>query len=131
METFLQAVALALIGVILILVLGKQRQDMALLLSLGVCTAVCIAGAGYLGAVVDFLRELRSLGELDREFLTILLKCCGIGFLSELAGLICADAGQNALSRAVQMLANAAILFLSLPLLRQLVTLLQEVLGQI
>ncbi len=131
METFLQAVGLTLIGVLLALVVGKQNRDISLLLSLGICAMVCIASAGYLSSLVDLLGEIRILGGLDREFLTILLKCAGIGFLAELAGLICSDAGESAMGKAVQILANCAVIFLSLPLIRQLLELLKEVLGQV
>lgn len=131
METFLQSVALVLIGVILSLVVGRQSRDMSLLLSLGVCAGVCIAASGYLSSLIDFLGEIRSLGGLDSAFLSILLKCAGIGFLAELAGLICADAGESAMAKAIQILANAVVLFLSLPLLRKMVELLEEVLSQI
>lgn len=131
METFLQAVGLALIGVVLTLIVGKQSRDMALLLSLGVCAAVCIGAAGYLSPLMDFLGEIRALGGLDREFLSILLKCAGIGYLAEIASLICSDAGESAMGKAVQILANAAVIFLSLPLMRRLLELLEEVLGQV
>lgn len=128
MELFLRSVALVLVAVLLTMVL-RQQHEIGVLLSLGVCTAVCIAAAGMLNPVLEFLQELRRVGELDSGFLTILLKSAGIGFLSELAALICSDAGENAMAKAVQMLANAATLLLSLPLLRQVLTILEEVLG--
>lgn len=131
METFLQAVGLVLVGVVLALLVGKHSREMGLLLSLAVCTGVCIAAAGYLGQLTDFLSEVRILGNLDREFLGILLKCAGIGFLAEIAALICGDAGQSAMGKALQLLANAAVIFLSLPLLRRMLELLEEVLGQV
>lgn len=131
MEQFLQAVGLALVGVILALVVGKQSRDMSLLLSLGICCGICLTAAVYLTPVMEFLREIRKLGGIDSSFLAVLLKAAGIGFLAELAGLICADAGESAMGKAVQILANAAILWISLPMLRQLVTLLEEVLGKI
>lgn len=131
MELFLRAAAVVLVGVILTLVVTKQRPDMGLVLSLGICCCVCIAAAGYLETMLDFLGEIRMTGNLDRSVLSILLKCAGIGFLSELAGLICADAGQNAMAKALQILANAAVIYLSIPMLRQLLQLLEEVLGQI
>lgn len=120
-----------LIGVVLTLLIGRQNRDMSVLLSLGICAAVCIAGGGYLGALMDFLGEIRVMGGLDREFLSVLLKCAGVGFLAELAGLICADAGEGAMAKAIQILANAAVIFLSLPLLRRMIELLEEVLGQV
>lgn len=129
MTVFVQAVGLALMGVILVLLIGRQSRDLSILLSLGICAGLLIAAAGYLGELVSFLTELRILGGLDQEFLSILLKCTGIGYLSEIAALICADAGENAMARALQILANAAVLFLSLPLMRQMLELLEEVLS--
>lgn len=131
METFLQAVGLVLVGVVLTQVLGKGSREMGLLLSLAVCAGVCIGAAGYLSSLTDFLGEIRVLGSLDREFLGILLKCAGIGFLAEIATLICSDAGQSAMGKALQIMANAAVIFLSLPLLRRMLELLEEVLGRV
>lgn len=131
MELFLRAAAMVLVGVILTLLVNRQSPDLGLMLSLGICCCVCIAGAEYLGTIVDFLGEIRILGNLDKAALSILLKCAGIGFLGELAGLICADAGQNAMAKALQLLANAAVLYLSIPMLRQLLSLLEEVLGRV
>ena len=128
MELFLRATALVLLGVILILVLQRSRE-MGLLVSLGICVSVILAAVSMLEPVLDFLKELRRLGGLDREFLNILLKCAGIGMIGEVAALICADAGETAMAKAVQLLTNGAMLLLSLPLLRQMVRLLEEVLG--
>ena len=131
METFLQAVGLVLVGVVLTLVVGKNSRELGLLLSLAVCTGICIGAVGYLNALTGFLGEIQVLGHLDREFIGILLKCAGIGFLAEIASLICGDAGQSAMGKAIQILSNAAVIFLSLPLLRRMLELLEEVLGSV
>lgn len=131
MEQFLQAIALVLVAVIVTIVVGRQSRDISLVLSLAVCVVVLLAGAAFLEPVMEFLQEVQALGNLDKQFLTILLKAAGIGLLSEIAGLICSDAGESAMGKAIQMLANAAIAWISLPLLRQLLALLEEVLGQI
>ncbi len=131
MELYLQASAIILLAVILILLLGKQSKDISLVLSMGVCCLVCVSASVFLEPIVTFLKDLRKLGDLDSSLVSVLLKCAGIGFLSELIGLICADAGESALGKALQFLSNGVILFLSLPLLRQLVSILEEVLMQI
>ncbi len=118
-----------LLAVILILLLGKQSKDISLVLTMGVCCLVCASAGVFLEPVVSFLKDLRKLGNLDSN--SVLLKCAGIGFLSELIGLICSDAGESALGKALQFLSNGVILFLSLPLLRQLVSILEEVLMQV
>lgn len=130
MEVFLEASALALAAVILIPVV-KQSGELGTLLSLGVCAMICISAGILLEPVIEFLEELRQAGELDSGFLAVLLKACGIGLLSQLAGMICADAGETAMGKAVGLLANTAVLLLSLPMLRQLLELLEEVLGRI
>lgn len=129
METFLRGVALVLVGVILSIIVSRQNKDLGVLLSIGVCTMTCISAAVYLENLTDFLEHILILSDINREYLSILLKCTGIGLLSELAGLICIDAGESSMSKALQLLANGAILFLSLPLLEKLIELLEEVLG--
>ena len=128
MELFLKSTALVLAAVILALVLGKNRE-MGTLLSLAACAAVCTAAAAMLEPAMDLLEELRLLGGLSREFLRILLKSAGIGIIGELAAMICTDAGEHAMAKAVGLLSNTALLLLSLPLIRRLMELLEEVLG--
>ena len=131
MAEYLQWTALILIGLILSMVLGRQSRDMSLLLTLAVCVLVCLGALEFLEPVTALLRELRQLGELDSEAVSILLKAAGIGLLSELAGLLCADAGENALGKVLQIFSDAAILWLSLPLFRQIIGLIGEVLAKI
>ena len=131
MAEYLQWTAVVLIGLILSIVLGKRSRDMGLLLTLAVCVLVCLGALEFLRPVTELLRELRRLGGLDSESVSILLKAAGIGLLSELAGLLCADAGEGALGKALQLLSNAAILWLSLPLFRQIIGLIGEVLAEI
>ena len=129
MGEYLRFAAVGLIGLILALVVGRQSKDMSLLLTLAVCVLVCIAAMGFLEPVTELLRELRRLGNLDSGAVTIALKCAGIGLISELIGLLCADAGQSAMGKALELLSAAAILWLSLPLIREILKLIEEVLS--
>lgn len=130
MGEYIRLAALVLIGFFLSLVIGRQQKDMSLLLTLAVCVAVCAGAMEFWEPVTEFLRQVRRLGELDSQAVSILLKSAGIGLLSELAGLLCADAGQGALGKALQMLSSAVILWLSLPLFQQILTLIEGVLAQ-
>lgn len=131
MADYLRWTAGALIGLILSLVISKQSKDMSLLLTLAVCILVCLGALEFLEPATELLRELRRLGGLDSEAVSILMKAALIGLLSELMGLICADVGEGALGKALQILSNAAVLWLSIPLLRQLITMVGEVLAEI
>ena len=129
MGEYLRWAAVVLVGVILALVVSRQSRDMSLLLTLAVCALVCTAALGFIEPVMELLRELRRLGNLDSGAVSIALKCAMIGLLSELIGLLCADAGEAAMGKALELLSAAAIVWLSLPLIRELLTLIEGVLS--
>ena len=128
MELYLQSTALVLIAVVLGLMVSQQHKPLAVLLSLAACCLICISAVRYFSPVVDLLEKLRDLADISNQMLSILLKAAGISLLAELASLICADAGENALGKVAQLLSNGVILWISLPLMEELIELLQEVL---
>lgn len=131
MDIFLKAAAMAMICVILYLILSKQNKDIAVLLTLAASCAIIMTAAGYLSPVFDFLRRLLTLSNMDSQFAQILVKATGIGILAELASMICTDAGNAALGKAVQLLSTAIILWMSLPLFSNLIELINKLLGEI
>lgn len=131
MSVFLQGAAAVLLTVIMVLALGNHGKQTALLLILAVCAMLGILAIGYLQPVLDFVRHLKAVGHLDGGMLQILLKAVGIGLIGELASLICADTGNAALGKALQILSAAVILRLSVPLLEQLLQLLEQIMGEV
>ena len=131
MGLFWKAAGAVLIAVVLGLSLGKQEKDFAVLLTLAVCCMVMAIAVSYLEPVLDFLRELEALGDLQGDMLGILLKAVGIGLVAEIAGMVCIDAGNGSLGKQLQMLGSAAILYLSIPIFSALLSLIQEILGEL
>ena len=131
MVSFWQGAALVLLAVILALALDKQEKEMGLLLTLAVCCMISGLALSYLRPVVSFINQLQTIGQLNSEMLQILLKVVGIGLIGEIAGLICADAGKAAMGKALQLLSAAVILWRSLPLLSELLELVQRILGEV
>lgn len=131
MTGFWQGAAAVLLAVVLLLALGKQGKEAGLLLSIAVCCMLGGLALSYLEPVVALVQRLQDMTELDSEMLQILLKAVGIGLIGEIASLICADAGNAALGKALQFLSAAVILWLSLPLVNALLELLQEMLGEV
>lgn len=131
MGMFWKAAGAVLIAVVLGLALGKQEKDFSMLLTLTVCCMVMVIAVTYLEPVLDFLRELEALGDLQGDILGILLKAVGIGLVAEIAGMVCADAGNGTLGKQLQLLGSAAILYLSIPIFSALLSLIQEILGEL
>lgn len=128
MDTFIKATAGVLITLILCLVLAKQGKDLSILLVLLVSCMVLSTALTYLQPVLDFFDRLTVIGKLNTELIGILLKAVGIGLLAEIAGLICADAGNSALGKTLQIMASAVILALSVPIFTQLLELIETLL---
>ena len=131
MDIFLKASAGVLIAVIFILVLSKQGKDLSILLVIAVCCLVLTTAVAYLKPVMDLISNLQSLGQLNSDTLSIMLKAVGIGLIAEITNLICADAGNASLGKTLQFLSGAVILWLSIPLLNELLELLDTILGAI
>ncbi len=129
MEGFFQTAAGILLTVVMILTLGKQSSHTAVLLSILVCCMAGMVAVGFLKPVIEFMQKLRDIAGLDKTMLQTLLKVVGIALVSELAALICSDAGSGALGKAVQYLASAVILWLSIPMLSTLLELVENILG--
>ena len=131
MDQFVCIAAGVLLTVLLTVLLNKQGKDMAMVLTIAVCCMVITVVITYLEPVLDFVKELETMGSLDSDMVRILLKTVGVSLVAEIAALICADCGNSALGKAVQILAIAAVLWLSLPLLRALLDMIQRMLGEV
>lgn len=129
MDRFLQAAAGIMAAVIMWIILSKQGKEYALLLSLGACCLVLLVMFRFLEPVLDLLKQLQTLGNLQPEWLSVMLKAVGIGLVVEMGALICSDAGNAALGKTLQILGAAAVLWLSIPLMNSLIELLQQILG--
>lgn len=131
MELFWKGAAAVLIASILGLTLRDTRKEMGVLLTLAVCVLVGFLSITFLEPVLDFLWELEALGSLQGNALEILLKGLGIGLIAEIVGMICTDAGNASLTKTIQLLGSAAILYVSLPVFRTVISLLQQILGNL
>lgn len=131
MGTFFQAAAAVLVGSVLALCIAKQGKELASLLTIAVCAMVTLAAITFLKPVLEFLRELESIGKLNGDIVQILFKVVGIGLVSEIAAMICADTGNTSMGKALQILGSAVILWLSIPVFQALLDLIQQILGGI
>lgn len=131
MDTVLRTIAGVILALILGITLSKQGKDMTVVLTVAVCCMVVTVAISFLDPVVDFFSLLRSVGDLDSDIMGIILKCTGISLIAEIAGLICSDSGFGAMGKAIKILAVAAVLWLSLPLMTSLVEMLQSVMGEV
>ncbi len=131
MDVYVKAITCVLIGVVLCLCLYGKGKEISLLLTMLICIMVIGAGFSYLASVFSFFGKLQQLIGLDSDLLNILLKAVGVAVVGEIAELVCSDAGQASIAKAVQILTAAVILWISLPLYTQILELIEELLTGI
>ncbi len=119
----LQIIVLGILAVIFATVLKKYCGELSILLSI---VATLIIGMFFLRMfqpVLSFVEELRELTGLDRGLLEPVLKCLGIGLLSQICINVCTDAGQTAIGKMIQVSGCILCLYVSLPLFRGVLSL--------
>ena len=129
MELFWKAAAGILISVILCIAI--REKEISILLVMAVCSMVAVIAVSYIEPILELLWEMESHTTIEDGILQILLKCAGIAFVTELAGMICTDAGNASLGKIMNMLGNSAVLYLSIPIFRALLDILGEILGKL
>lgn len=127
MALYWKTAAAVLLAVVMILVL--RRQEIGLLLGICVCAMTAMAALEYLDPVLDLMDTLRSVGSIDTQMMTILLKAVGIGLVTDIASMVCADSGNASLGKTLQMLGTAVVLWMSVPLFTALLELIRDILG--
>ena len=131
MTPFLQISGAVLLAVILVLALKSYCKEISTILAITVCCLTGLTALRYLQPVLEFLKKLEDLGGLDDVMIEILMKSTGIGIITEIANLVCKDAGNESMGKSIQLLGTAVILYLSMPLFRALIDLMQKILGEL
>ena len=118
----------ALVTALLALTLKKQTPELALLLSLSACVLAIFLLLNWLTPILALIRELSGRTGLDPSVTEPLLKVLGIGLLTQIAGAVCGDAGQSAMAKLLELGGGLLCLYLSLPLLNAVLSLIEDLL---
>lgn len=111
-----QVVGLALIAAVLLIVVRQQRPELGLILSLAAGAIIFLFILTKIQSVVDILEQLANAAQVDRTYLTTLLKIIGVSYIAEFGAQVCRDAGENALASRVELAAKVLIVVLALPI---------------
>jgi len=130
-DLFIKVTAGSLITVVLCLAIGKQQKDITLLILVTACCMIGVIAMQFISPILGFINKLSGIGQLNEGFIEILLKSVGIGMIGQIVSNICTDAGNSSLGKSLQLLCTAVILWLSLPLMEQLLELMDSVLGSL
>ena len=98
-------------------VLQKSQRETK---SKGLCRAILMFVESLSQVLDGFSSIVRRTG-IKSEVFSALLKIIGIGYLTEFAAGICADAGNNSMAQKVTLAGKVVILVLALPIINNLI----------
>lgn len=128
MTILLKAAAVAIAGAVIGMLLKKSAPELSLTLSLGVSLLAAGLGAGLLEELQEVMNMAREQTGLSGAVVGPVYKCVGIGIVTRLAADICKDAGQGAVSSAVELCGTVCALAAALPLVRTLLQMIGDTL---
>ncbi len=126
MTILIKAAAIGIAGAVITLLLKRSAPE----LGLAVSVAISLLCAGLAMELVSGLSEILSLVKeqtgLSPAVIGPVLKCVGIGIVTRLSADMCKDAGQGAVSSAVELCGAACAMVTALPLIRSLLQMISE-----
>lgn len=124
--TFVQICMFAIIGVFLSLFLKNMKPEYSLCISLCVVTIIMLLSSKQLSYILNWIEESIRICSDFIPFFKVLVKMIGISFTSEITVGICKDAGMTAMGEGVEILTRILLCMLSLPILKEVLSLLNS-----
>lgn len=122
--SFYATCGLVMAVLLFLLLIRRFSPELAPPLSLCLTVLLTLSALTALIPLLSYLREL-ELGKFD-DYLPYLLKSMGISLISSTAADLCRDCGESSVASKLEMLGKCEIVVLSLPLIRELLTLAGE-----
>lgn len=121
-----QISALCLIGALLGLVIKRGTPETGLLLTLAVVVIAFLVLIGPIKEILEFLNTLTIYSGIAQTMYVPLYKTIGIALIVRIGSNLCRDAGESALSAAVESAGAVCALLTALPLMQAVLSLLLE-----
>ncbi len=117
MDIILKISAIAVISLLAAALIRKSVPEISLSLMLAAEIVIILLSGGLIGRVVEYTKELASLGGISGELLSPLLKTAGIAIVAKLSADVCRDGGASSIASYIELCGGAAAIIFSFPLM--------------
>ena len=113
----LRIAVLGIAGVLIALVLKKERGEYSAFVSMAVCICIFFYIITKVETILAFAERMETLISVDGSYIALVVKMVGITYVAEFAMNVCKEAGYAAIGNQIEMFAKMSILVVSLPVL--------------
>ena len=111
---------MCIVCAIVSLALKRYNPELSLLAATGAGAAAAVFIIGSISPAVGEIKNLLDMAQLDGAYSQTLFKSLGICLLCQLSSDICDDAGEKALGSKIILAGKAAVLLLTLPMVKMI-----------
>lgn len=120
--------ALGLVSALLCLLVKRYKPEMALPVTIAAGALILISVINQLSGVLASITDALNQYGLNTEYMKIVLKVIGVGYIIEFTAQICRDAGESALASKIEIAGRIAVLALVIPVLMNILKLIASML---
>lgn len=115
--TFYAVLAFCLVVTVLLLIVRKERPEMATPISIAASALILIGLLQNISRILSVFESLASKAQINSGYLKLVVKIVGIAYLAGFGAQICKDAGENSMAAKVELAGKIFILSLGIPIM--------------
>lgn len=123
----IKACGIILCALIVCVIFKKVKEEYSLFIRIVITACVFAVSISVLYPVFNYISEIGE-GTTIQKYVPSLFKALGIAFTVQITSDVCKDAGENSLAERISFFGRAEILTISLPLIKNLFSLTQDIL---
>lgn len=108
---------ITLVSLILVIILRREYEEYAVLLSVLVGVVILLRLIGRLTELIGVFTYLAQKAQVKPDYLATIFKVMGVAYVAGFGAQICKDAGENALGLRLELAGKIIILFMAVPVM--------------
>lgn len=106
-----------IIAVMLAVIFKKERETFSVYINIMACVVILIWGLSKLELIMDAINKLQSHIQINKSYVSILIKIIGITYVTEFSASICKDSGYHAIGEQIELVGKLTILAIGMPIM--------------
>lgn len=115
--SFFAVLGFGLTAAILLIIVRKERPELAILLSLAASVLILVGLLKNITQILTVFETLAAKAQINYGYLKMVVKIVGLAYLAGFGAQICKDAGENSMAAKIELAGKIFILSLGLPIM--------------
>ncbi|AJQ27790.1 stage III sporulation protein AD [Pelosinus fermentans] len=113
----IQIVGLGFIVTLLILIIKREKPEIAVQLSLTLASIIFLLILTKITVVLNLFRDMAEKANISQMYLNTILKIIGIAYITEFGAQVCRDAGEGAIAGKIEFAGKVMVMVMAIPII--------------